>query len=420
MNNSDYLPDEAFFGQTDPAELLARFGSPLYVYSETILRRCCRDMQRIMDYPKFTANYSIKANNNLHLLCIAREEGMYADAMSPGEIIFLEKAGFRYDQMFFVPNNVSADELRFALDRNILTSLDSLAQLELMGEIAPGSRVAIRINPGVGAGHHEKVVTGGKKTKFGIAVDQLADVRRIASQYNLRIVGVNQHIGSLFMEPAPYLLAAENFLTLAEQFTDLELIDLGGGFGIPYHKLAGESRLDLNQLNHGLTRLVNDFVKRYGRDVVFKSEPGRYVVAECGVLLGTVHAVKTNGETTYVGTDLGFNVLARPVMYDSWHDIQVLRSGRPVSGLDKQPVTVCGNICESGDIIAKDRALPPIETGDALMVMDTGAYGYAMSSNYNNRLRPAEVLIRSNGEAVQIRRRDTFEDLLRGFEEQED
>jgi len=417
MNNANYLPDEAFFGKSDPAALLERFGSPLYVYSENILRRCCRDMQRIMDYPRFTANYSIKANNNLHLLRIAREEGMYADAMSPGEIIFLEKAGFRYDQMFFVPNNVSADELRFALDRNILTSLDSLAQLELMGEIAPGSRVAIRINPGVGAGHHEKVITGGKKTKFGIAVDQLAEARRIASHYNLRIVGVNQHIGSLFMEPTPYLLAAEHFLALAEQFPDLELIDLGGGFGIPYHKLAGESRLDLNQLNLGLTRLVTDFVRRYGRKVVFKSEPGRYVAAESGVLLGTVHALKTNGGTTYAGTDLGFNVLARPVMYDSWHDIQIFRNGRLVSDQDKQPVTVCGNICESGDIIAKDRALPPVATGDVLMVMDAGAYGYAMSSNYNNRLRPAEVLIRSDGEAVLIRRRDTYEDLLRGFAE---
>ena len=230
MNSENYMAGPAFFGQTDPAELLRRFGSPLYVYSEAILRRCCHDMQKIMDYPRFTANYSIKANANLRLLEIAREEGLYADAMSPGEIVFLEKAGFRYDQMFFVPNNVSPDELKFALDRNILTSLDSLSQLETIGQVAPGSRVAIRINPGVGAGHHEKVVTGGKKTKFGIAVDQLDQARRIAAQYQLRIVGVNQHIGSLFMEPTPYLLAAENFLKLAEQFPDLELIDLGGGF----------------------------------------------------------------------------------------------------------------------------------------------------------------------------------------------
>jgi diaminopimelate decarboxylase len=168
MNNANYLPDETFFGHSDPAALLAQFGSPLYVYNETILRRCCRDMQRIMDYPKFTANYSIKANANLHLLRIAHEEGMYADAMSPGEIIFLEKAGFGYEQMFFVPNNVSADELRFALDRNILTSLDSLAQLELIGRNRTGQPGSHPHKSGVGAGHHEKVVTGGKKTKFAL------------------------------------------------------------------------------------------------------------------------------------------------------------------------------------------------------------------------------------------------------------
>ncbi len=415
MNKETRLCSPSFFGQTNPSDLIAQFGSPLYVYNENILRHCCRDMQQIMDYSHFTANYSIKANSNLHLLEIVREEGLYADAMSPGEILFLEKAGFRPDQIFFVPNNVSAEEFRFAIERQILISHDSLSQLELTGQLAPGSRVAIRINPGVGAGHHEKVVTAGKKTKFGISIDQLPDARKIAAQYQLQIVGINQHIGSLFMEPTPYLLAAKNFLEVAEQFKDLEIIDLGGGFGIPYHKLDGESRLDLTLLRQELTCLVEDFVRRYGRPVTFKSEPGRYIVAECGVLLGSVHALKRNGDTNYVGTDIGFNVLARPVMYDSWHDIQVYRNGQIITDGDRQPVTVVGNICESGDIIAKDRVLPPVQLGDVLAVLDAGAYGYAMSSNYNNRLRPAEVLIRSNGQAALIRRRDTYEDLLRGF-----
>ena len=415
MSNESYLINESFFGKSNPAELLARFGSPLYVYNEQILRRCCRDMQSIMDYPRFTANYSIKANANLKLLQIAREEGMYADAMSPGEIFFLEQAGYRSEQIFFVPNNVSDDELRYALDRQILTSLDSLDQIARLGRLAPGTRIAIRINPGVGAGHHEKVVTGGKKTKFGIAIEQLPEARRLAESFRLRIVGVNQHIGSLFMEPAPYLLAAENFLHVAEQFPDLELIDLGGGFGIPYHKLAGENRLDLQTLRLELSRLVRDFVRRYGRAVTFKSEPGRYVVAESGVLLGSVHAIKQNGGTTYAGTDIGFNVLARPVMYDSWHDIVVYRDGLMVQDPIREPLTVVGNICESGDIIARDRSLPPVRTGDILAVLDAGAYGYSMSSNYNNRLRPAEVLIRTDGEAELIRRSDTFADLLRGF-----
>ncbi len=406
----------AFFGQSNPTELLKQFGSPLYVYNEDILRARCREMQSIVDYPNFTANYSIKANSNLNLLKIAGEEGMYADAMSPGEIIFLEKAGFSPDKIFFVPNNVSAEELKFALEHNVLTSLDSLAQLELMGQVGPGSKVAIRINPGVGAGHHEKVVTGGKKTKFGISIDHLDEAKAIARKYQLTIVGVNQHIGSLFMEAAPYLQAAENFLEVARGFSDLELIDFGGGFGIPYHKLDGQERLNLDQLRQGLTRLVQDFVRDYGRDVVFKSEPGRYVVGECGTLLGTVHATKTNNGNQYAGTDIGFNILARPVMYESWHDLQVYRNGKLLDDDTAEPVTVVGNICESGDIVAKDRELPAIQIGDSIAVLDAGAYGYAMSSNYNNRMRPAEVLINSRGKPVLIRRRDTIEDLLRGFD----
>lgn len=415
MHESEYIAGQTFFGRSDPAELLARFGSPLYVYNEGILRRSCRDMLQIMDYPRFIASYSIKANSNLHLLKIIREEGLAADAMSPGEIVVLEQAGFRPDQIFFVPNNVSADELRFAAERQILTSLDSLDQLELMGKTLPGSRVAIRINPGVGAGHHEKVVTAGERSKFGISGDQLFQAGRVADQYGLRIVGINQHIGSLFMEPEPYLQAAAYLLDQVARFPDLELVDLGGGFGIPHRKLAGEQRLDLGVLNKELTRLVRSFTDRHERDLLFKSEPGRYVVAECGVLLGTVHAVKETGQTVYAGTDLGFNVLARPILYDSWHDIRIYRDGRYLDDSETKPVTVVGNICESGDIIAADRPLPDPQANDVVIVLDTGAYGYAMSSNYNNRLRPAEVLIRLNGEPVLIRRRETYEDLLRYF-----
>jgi diaminopimelate decarboxylase len=415
MHESEYIAGQTFFGRSDPAELLARFGSPLYVYNEGILRRRCQDMLRIIDYPRFVASYSIKANSNLHLLKIIREEGLSADAMSPGEIVVLEQAGFRPEQIFFVPNNVSADELRFAAERQILTSLDSLDQLELMGKILPGSRVAIRINPGIGAGHHEKVVTAGERTKFGISGAQLFQAGRVAERYGLRIVGINQHIGSLFMEPEPYLRAAAYLLDQVERFPDLELVDLGGGFGIPHRKLSGEQRLDLRDLNKKLTRLIRAFTDRHGRDLLFKSEPGRYVVAECGVLLGTVHAVKETGQTIYAGTDLGFNVLARPILYDSWHDIRIYRDGRYLDDSETKPVTVVGNVCESGDIIAADRPLPDLEANDVVVVLDTGAYGYAMSSNYNNRLRPAEVLIRLDGEPVLIRRRETYEDLLRYF-----
>jgi diaminopimelate decarboxylase len=232
----------------------------------------------------------------------------------------------------------------------------------------------------------------------------------------LHLVGVNQHIGALFMEPQPYLEAARHFLSLAEQFPELELIDFGGGFGIPYHKLEGQPRLDLVTLRRELTELIREFVARYGRPVHFKSEPGRYVVAESGVLLGTIHAVKQNDATTFVGTDLGFNVLARPMVYDSWHDIEVYHDGQLVETEQTSPVTVVGNICESGDIIAKHRDLPGMTEGDILCILDAGAYGYSMSSSYNNRPRPAEILISETGEVRLIRRRETIEDLFRLFE----
>ena len=404
-----------FFGDDNPAGLIARYGSPLYVYHEAILRRRCRELKNLIDYERFTVNYSVKANANLSLLRIIREEGLHADAMSPGELFILGKAGFMPEQLFFVPNNVGDDELQYAVDHHICVSLDSLDQLERFGRLAPGSDVALRINPGVGAGHHVKVVTAGKKTKFGIAEEQIDEAHAIANRYRMRIIGVNQHIGSLFMEPSAFLKAARHFFSMALAFPDLAFVDLGGGFGIPYHKLAGEERLDLAALGRGLNGLVQSFVASYGKPLTVKIEPGRYIVAECGILLGTVHALKENNGTTYSGTDLGFNVLARPMLYDSWHDLVAYRDGQPLEDLQTKSVTVVGNICESGDIIAADRKLPPLRSGDLLAVLDAGAYGYSMSSNYNNRLRPAEVLVREDGSSMLIRCRETLEDLLRAF-----
>ena len=404
-----------FFGDDNPAGLIARYGSPLYVYHEAILRRRCRELKNLIDYERFTVNYSVKANANLSLLRIIREEGLHADAMSPGELFILGKAGFMPEQLFFVPNNVGDDELQYAVDHHICVSLDSLDQLERFGRLAPGSDVALRINPGVGAGHHVKVVTAGKKTKFGIAEEQIDEARAIANRYRMRIIGVNQHIGSLFMEPSAFLKAARHFFSMALAFPDLAFVDLGGGFGIPYHKLAGEERLDLAALGRGLNGLVQSFVASYGKPLTVKIEPGRYIVAECGILLGTVHALKENNGTTYSGTDLGFNVLARPMLYDSWHDLVAYRDGQPLDDPQTKSVTVVGNICESGDIIAADRKLPPLRSGDLLAVLDAGAYGYSMSSNYNNRLRPAEVLVREDGSSMLIRCRETLEDLLRAF-----
>jgi diaminopimelate decarboxylase len=414
MNNY-YTEQTNFYKETNPKELLKQFGSPLYVYNEAILRERCKEMAGFIKGLKFQSNYSIKANSNLTLLKIINEEGLFVDAMSPGEIQVLLEAGFSPNKILYIGNNVSEEEMRFAIERNIDVSIDSVSQLITYGKINQGGRVAIRFNPGVGAGHHEKVVTAGKKTKFGVNIEYINEVKEILKEYNLNLIGINQHIGSLFMEGDSYFEGVNSLLTIAEQFENLEFIDFGGGFGIPYHKQEGQQRLELKEFGEKISQILLEWMDKQKRKVTFKIEPGRYIVAECGVILGSVHVVKKNGEIKYIGTDIGFNVLARPVMYDSHHEIEVYKQKASKENETDEKVTVVGNICESGDIIAKQRLLPHIDENDILGVMDAGAYGYSMSSNYNNRLRPAEVLIRMDGSVELIRRRDTIEDLLRNF-----
>ncbi len=409
-----------FYGKSSPEELVATYGTPLYVYNENVLRTRCQELNALSDHDGFKVNYSAKANTNISLLKIIHEEGCVVDAMSPGELFMNQKAGFSKDDILYVCNNVSVDELKNAVNNGVLISVDSLAQLELLGSINQGGKVMVRFNPGIGAGHHQKVITAGKQTKFGVSPQDVDKVFAILQKYNMTLAGINQHIGSLFMEADDYLDAASVLLSLAQSLPQdilqsLEIIDFGGGFGIPYRKFENQTRLDLNELGHKLHKLISDWAQKTSYKGKFFVEPGRYIAAECCVLLGSVYATKTNEENIYVGTDLGFNVLARPMMYDSHHDIEVYRKdGQPDSELIEQ--TVVGNICESGDILAKNRALPRIEQGDILGVLDAGAYGFVMSSSYNQRMRPAEVLIDKNGQHRLIRRRESLEDLMRGYD----
>ena len=416
---STYTDNCNFFGKHTPRELAERFGTPLYVYNESILRQRCRELRGLSAHPGFRVNYSAKANTNLTLLSIVHDEGCVVDAMSPGELHLNRLAGFAPQDILYVCNNVSDEELRNAIDNGVLISVDSLSQIDRCGRLNPGGRIMVRFNPGIGAGHHQKVITAGKETKFGVTPDKMDDVFVLLHEHKLTLTGINQHIGSLFMEPQGYLEAAAFLLSLAEKLPDgaletLEIIDFGGGFGIPYHKYEQEARLDMAELGHNLHGLLTDWSQRTGYKGRFYVEPGRYVAAECGVLLGRVHAVKNNGENRYVGTDLGFNVLVRPAMYDSFHDIEIYREGgEPDASTEIQ--TIVGNICESGDILAEKRALPLMREDDVIGVLDAGAYGYVMASTYNQRLRPAEVLIDADGDARCIRRRETLDDLLAGY-----
>lgn len=412
--NSKVTDEMNFFEGNDPYEIAEKYGTPVYVYNERILRQRCREMKNLVKYENFSVNYSAKANSNLAFLEIVNEEGLNVDAMSPGEIFTELKAGFKPEQIFYISNNVSKQEMQFAIDHGVLISVDSLSQLEQYGELNPGGKVAARFNGGIGAGHHEKVVTAGKKTKFAINPEYIPEFKEILKKYNLKLVGINQHIGSLFMDGSKYVEGVKAILNIAKKFEDLEFVDLGGGFGIPYEKQADQPRLDIEGLGDELDAVFEEFANEYGKKITFKIEPGRYISAECGLILGTVHAVKYNGENKFAGTDIGFNVLQRPIMYDSHHDIEIYRKSDVKSGKN-EPVTVVGNICESGDIIAKNRVLPDVMAGDLVGVLDAGAYGHAMCSNYNNRLRPAEVLIRENGDVVLTRKRDSLEDLTSHF-----
>ena len=425
---SGYSDSVNFYGSQTPMDLLKQFGSPLYVYNENILRQRCAELRNLCSHPGFAVNYSTKANANPSLLRIIREEGLIVDAMSPGELhLVREWAGFTPEQILYVCNNVSADELRNAVNNGVLVSVDSLSQLDLLGRVAPGGEAVVRFNPGIGAGHHQKVVTGGKESKFGVDLDDIPALRRILEKHNLTLAGVNQHIGSLFMRPDEYLAAVDVVLHVVEQEfmgakacsrSRIRVIDFGGGFGIPYRKYSGEARLDMLDLGKRLDEKLQAFSARTGYTGRFLVEPGRYVAAECSAVLSWVNAVKHNGPKRFVGTDIGFNVLARPMLYDSFHDIEVFREN---GTLDERliPQTVVGNICESGDILARDRDLPELREGDVLAMLDAGAYGFAMASTYNQRLRPAEVLICADGSARLIRRRETLEDLTVCFPDQQ-
>ena len=400
--------NKLYFGNSFAGDLVQEFGSPLFVYEEAVLRERCRELRNLLPWENFRVNYSCKANSNVAILKIVREEGLSVDAMSPGEIFLGMEAGYKSDEILFIPNNVSKEEMKYAIDRNIMVSVDSLTQLEYFGQLKPGGEVFVRINPGIGDGHHKKVVTGGK-AKFGVAPYDISRIKETAKRYGVKVIGVNMHIGSLFLAPGNYITAIKTLLEIAEQFEDLKYIDFGGGLGIPYRK-NDENRFPMAQFAEDFKAVLENWQQRNNRhDITFVIEPGRYPVAECCTILTTVHSIKENFGTKYIGTDLGFNLLIRPTLYGAFHEVMVCDN---VEGSETEAVTICGNICESGDLVCEARTLPRIELSNTLAVLDSGAYGFAMSSNYNARLRPAEVLITRDGSARVIRERENFEYLL--------
>jgi diaminopimelate decarboxylase len=405
-----------YIGGISARELIEKFKSPLYVYVEETIRRRAEELKNAISYQNKDIKYACKANTNIAVMKILRDEGMGIDAVSPGEIYAAFKAGFTPDQILFTTNNVHWEEIEYAVSQNILVNLDSLSQLKLFGKRYPGKEICMRINPNVGAGHHDHVITGGPESKFGVNYALVSEIKKITRDSGLRVIGIHQHIGSGILDPDMFIRAMDVLLEVCVVFDDLLFIDFGGGLGVPYTE--EENRLDIGLLGKNITEDFKAFCGSYGKELKLVIEPGRYFVAESGFLLATVTAVKQGERHKFVGIDTGFNHLMRPAMYGSYHPIV---NADNVEG-DGVSQTIAGYLCESGDTFTRDqsgivdRQLPLFREGDIISIGNAGAYGYSMASFYNSRPRPAEVVI-SGGKAKLVRKRESVEDLFRNSPE---
>ncbi len=401
-------------------KLLEQYGSPLYVYRYPVLKERCQQMKGFANKLEkglskgivVNMHYSTKANSNIAILSAVKEAGLNVDCMSPVELELDKRSGFTADRMLYVCNNISADEMKMVHQEGVMICLDSISQVETWGKMFPGTHIMVRINPGtMGVGHSTKVITSGKKTKFGISEENIPLLLETAEKYDLHIKGTHQHLGSLFLNDKvfDYITGVEAGLAIVgKYFKEVEIVDLGGGFGVPYR--PEEKPLNLDYVAEKLLPALNRFASSYPLVREFKFEPGRYIPCESGLLLGHVTAVKHENDTYWIGTDIGMNQLVRPSMYDSYHEVEVIHQSEEAG----EPVIAnfCGNICESGDILAKNRSVTLPEVGDAVIVYNSGAYGFSMASNYTGRERPAEVMLYEDSSSKLIRKRESWIDLL--------
>ncbi len=407
---------ELYIDGVSAVKLAETFGTPLYVISENKIRENYRKLKEAFSrkYHKFRILYSAKANTNISVLKILRSEGAYVDTVSMGEIYLALKAGFKPYETLYTGVNVGDEELKYVLDTKVMVNLDSLSQLKKLLRLGVPDILSMRINTEFGAGHHEYVVTAGKVTKFGVDEETALQAYRIAKEAGVRKFGIHMHIGSGIMDVAPYLKAGERLLEVAWRISkelkiEFEFMDFGGGIGVPYR--PEEREIDLEAFSDKLIEMFKRKLAEYplGEPELWM-EPGRFIVAEAGVLLTRVNAVKHTPYKRFIGVDAGFHTLIRPAMYNAYHHVIV------ANRLNEKPTEVydvVGPLCESGDILAKDRLLPKIREGDLLAILNAGAYGFSMSSQYNSRPRPAEVLVK-DGRYALIREAETLQDLVRG------
>lgn len=387
--------------------LAGKYGTPLYVYDMNLISEKYKEMCNLLKWPELRIFYAMKANYNFQILRRLKELGSGIDAVSPGDVLLALKAGFAPEDIIYTASSTSLTEMEKIAKLGILQNIDTLSSLELFGKHLPGQKVSIRFNTGIALGEHEFVITGGEDSKFGILTNDLPEVLKIVREYNLKVVGIHEHIGSGIDDTEKVFESVEKLLAISgkENFPDLEFVDLGGGFKVPYK--PEEKRIDYSAFGKKISAMFSIFCEEYGRELKLYFEPGKYLVAEAGYLITQVNTVKKAGGKIIVGTNSGFTQLIRPVFYGSYHHILNLNNhtGKP------QIYDVFGNICEAGDFLAKDRSLPEVRENDYLAVLNAGAYCYSMGSVYNLRPMPAEVII-NDGKDVLSRKALSYEELI--------
>ncbi len=387
-------------------DIANEFGTPVYVYhAEKITEQYHKLTKAFKGHPtRFF--YACKALTNVNILKHLQQLGASVDCVSISEVKLALHAGFDPKQVLFTPNCVDFSEILAAQELGVNLNIDNISILEQFGNRFGNSYpVCIRINPHIEAGGNYKISTGHIDSKFGISIHQMRHIERIVKKTNLHVQGLHMHTGSEIKDVNVFLQSLDVMFEMARHFDQLEFLDLGSGFKVPYKDDDPET--DVAALGAQLTDAVKAFEAEYNRTLEIWFEPGKYLVSECGYFITKTNVVKQTTATVFVGVNSGFNHLIRPMFYEAYHKITNISNPNGAERI----YTVVGNICET-DTFAWDRVLNEVREGDLLVFHNAGAYGFEMSSNFNSRLKPAEVLVK-DGKAHLVRERDVFEDLLR-------
>ena len=401
------LQDGAYaIGGIHIQELVNSFDTPLYVYDAEIIDRQYARLKQAFSSCKTRINFACKALNNVKVMRHLHDLGACLDTVSIQEVWLGLKAGFTPEEIIYTPNCVSMEEIDLAVKEGVMINIDNISILEQFGlKYGNTIPICIRINPHVMAGGNINISTGHIDSKFGISIYQMRHVDRVVKNTGLNVIGLHMHTGSDIVDVDIFLRAADILFEQAEHFPDLTFIDFGSGFKVPYK--PDDHSTDIEELGEKLTARFKEFCSEYGRELELWFEPGKFLVSQAGTFLGKVNVLKQTTAAMFVGVDSGLNHLIRPMLYNGYHHITNVSNPEGALRL----YTVVGYICET-DTFGWDRKLNEVREGDILAFNNAGAYGMTMSSNYNSRFRPAEVLIK-HGKAELIRRRETLDDIMR-------